>query len=225
MDKAHKALEKLDELIARRSILEHPFYQAWREGELSREQLAVYAQIYYPHVAAFPGYLQAALRSTTDSHVRAELEDNLADELGVPKAHPELWLDFAEGLGVERSEVAKRAIHPAAEKAVNTFMRLASESTPAALAGLYAYESQQPQVARQKADGLKLLYGIDDPKTLAYFEVHAEADLHHRQGERRALARCLANGTSEAEVLAAAQQALEAYWGLLDGVCAEIGIG
>ncbi len=224
MNEAGKALERLDNLIARRSILEHPFYRAWRQGELTRQQLAIYAQVYYPHVAAFPGYVQATLQGASDPLVRAELEENLAEELGVPKAHPELWLDFAEGLGMNRDEVAKTLPHPAAQNAVDTFNRLAQESTPAGLAGLYAYESQQPQVSRQKADGLKLLYGIDDPQTLAYFEVHAEADLRHRQGERKALLHCLANGTTEAEVLQAAQQALAAYWGLLDGVCAETGI-
>jgi pyrroloquinoline-quinone synthase len=224
MNEAGKALERLDNLIASRSILEHPFYRAWREGTLTRQQLAVYAQIYYPHVAAFPGYVQAALQGATDPLVRLELEENLAEELGVPKAHPDLWLDFAEGLGMERNTLGKAPTHRAAQITVETFNRLATESTASGLAGLYAYESQQPQVSRQKADGLRLLYGIDDPQTLAYFEVHAEADLRHRQGERLALERCLSNGASEDEVFQAAAQALEAYWGLLDGVCAETGV-
>lgn len=225
MNEADKALEKLDDLIANRSILEHPFYRAWRQGELTRQQLAIYAQVYYPHVAAFPGYVQATLQGATDPLVRLELEENLAEELGVPKAHPELWLDFAEGLGMDRDAVAKTPPHPAAQNAVDTFNRLAQESTPAGLAGLYAYESQQPQVSRQKADGLRLLYAIEDPQTLAYFEVHAEADLRHRQGERLALSSCLADGATEVEILQAAEQALAAYWGLLDGLCAESGVG
>ncbi len=225
MNEAGKALEKLDDLIASRSILDHPFYRAWREGALTRQQLAIYAQVYYPHVAAFPGYVQATLQGATDPLVRLELEENLAEELGVPKAHPELWLDFAEGLGMDRDAVAKTPPHPAAQNAVDTFNRLAQESTPAGLAGLYAYESQQPQVSRQKADGLRLLYAIEDPQTLAYFEVHAEADLRHRQGERNALIQCLEDRATEAEILVAAGQALDAYWGLLDGVCAESGVG
>ena len=155
--------------------------------------------MYYPHVAAFPGICKRRSTGAADPQVRLELEDNLAEELGLPKAHPELWLDFAEGLGLERDEVTARPAHPAASQAVETFTRLAKESTPAGLAGLYAYESRQPEVARQKADGLRLLYGIADPPTLAYFEVHAEADLRHRQGERNALIQCLADGATEAE--------------------------
>ena len=64
-------LRRLDDLIASRSILEHPFYVAWTAGTLSREQLAAYAESYYPHVAAFPGYLEQAAANATDAVVRA----------------------------------------------------------------------------------------------------------------------------------------------------------
>ena len=224
MNQKDTTLKELDDLIEKRSILQHPFYKAWREGHLTIEDLATYAQIYYPHVAAFPGYLQAALQTAEDSLVRSELESNLREELGEPKPHPELWLDFASGLGLEHEQVSKASPHPAAKQIVAAFEMLSEESSTSALAALYAYEAQQPEVARTKADGLVELYGIDDPQTLAYFEVHAEADLRHREGERRALERCLSDGASMDEVLLAAGQALDAYWGLLDGVCAETGV-
>jgi len=224
MNQKDRTLKELDGLIEKRSILQHPFYQAWREGRLTIEDLATYAQSYYPHVAAFPGYLQAALQKAEDSEVRSELESNLREELGEPKPHPELWLDFASGLGLEREQVSEALPHPAANQIVAAFEKLSEESSTSALAALYAYEAQQPEVARTKADGLVELYGIDDPQTLAYFEVHAEADLRHREGERRALERCLSDGASMDEVLLAAGQALDAYWGLLDGVCAETGV-
>jgi pyrroloquinoline-quinone synthase len=217
-------LNQLDQLIQSRSILDHPFYVAWRNGELSPEQLAMYAQVYYPHVAEFPNYLKITLESVEDDAVRAELEDNLDDELNHPKAHNELWLDFAAGVGAARESLPTEPQHPAALNIVGTFERLSSNGTGGALAALYAYESQQPEVSRQKSDGLQELYGVDDPETLAYFEVHAETDIEHRQGERKALERCLENGTSAEEVLTSAAQALDSYWGLLDGICEETGI-
>jgi pyrroloquinoline-quinone synthase len=217
-------LNKLDQLIQSRSILDHPFYIAWRNGELSPDQLATYARVYYPHVAEFPNYLRIALESVEDETVRAELETNLDDELNHPKAHSELWLDFAAGVGAARERLASEARHPAAENIVSTFERLSSNGTGGALAALYAYESQQPEVARQKSDGLQALYGVQDPETLAYFEVHVETDIEHCQGERKALERCLENGTSAEQVLASAAQALDSYWGLLDGICEETGI-
>jgi len=217
-------LQALDRLIQSRSILNHPFYVAWQRGELTRQQLATYAQIYYPHVAAFPGYLESAIEKAEDARVRAELEQNLFDEQQHPKLHSDLWLDFAAGLGLDRMEVANTAPRPAAEYIVSTFQRLSQAGSAQALAALYAYESQQPEVSRQKADGLRQLYGVDSPETLAYFEVHAETDIEHRAGERQALLRCLESGASPQAVLDSASQALDAYWGLLDGVCQEIGL-
>jgi pyrroloquinoline-quinone synthase len=219
-----ETLNHLDQLIQSRSILKHPFYLAWQQGELTRKQLATYAAVYYPHVAAFPHYLESAIDSSSDPQVRAELERNLADELGNPAPHNELWLDFAAGLGQQREAVASAQKTSAAHSIVTAFEKQMKVSSAAALAALYAYESQQPEVARQKIDGLRRFYGVEDPEMLAYFEVHAETDLEHREGERRALLRCLELGASEDEILGAAGEALESYWGLLDGVCVEAGV-
>ena len=144
--KTQNTLEQLDELIQSRSILMHPFYVAWQRGELTAEQLATYAQVYYPHVEAFTGYLKSAIEAAEDDSVRIELEGNLEDELNNPKAHNELWLDFAVGLGLPRSNLLNSAQHQAAENMVNTFGGLARGESGAALAALYAYESQQPEV-------------------------------------------------------------------------------
>ncbi len=219
-----ETLDHLDKLIQSRSILNHPFYTAWQRGELTHQQLATYAGVYYPHVAAFPDYLRAAIDSNRDPSVRQVLERNLADEIANPKPHPELWLDFAEGLGLDAEQVAKAKQRPAAADIVDTFTRLSQGESAGALAALYAYESQQPEVSRQKIAGLRQHYGVNDPKTLGYFEVHAEADIQHRAGERQAILHCLATGAPPEVILDAAGQALDAYWGLLDGVCEEAGI-
>lgn len=217
-------LRELDETIRARSILQHPFYQAWEKGELTKEQLATYARVYYPHVRAFTGYLEATIEQAADPGIRAELEDNLRDEMGVPAPHDELWLDFAESMGGRRDEVQSAAPHPAAEAIVKTFSDLARESLAGGLAALYAYESQQPEVSCTKMAGLRTHYGADDAEAVAYFEVHEAADVRHRQGERDALAACLAAGTTPEELKRATERALDAYWGLLDGVCQEVGI-
>ena len=219
-----QALERLDRLVASRSILDHPFYQAWQRGDLTRAQLATYARIYYPHVAAFPGHLEEALSRATDPTTRADLSANLADERGEPAAHPELWLDFAEGVGLERDGVAAAEPAPAAQRLIDALRSSARGSTAGALAALYAYESQQPEVSATKQNGLACHYGIADSRSIAYFAVHATLDLDHRQGERDALGRCLDEGADADEILRAAAETLDAYWGLLDGVCHEAGI-
>ena len=217
-------LYRLDELIHSRSILGHPFYVAWQRGDLTREQLAIYASVYYSHVAAFPSYLEAAIERAPDPVIRAELARNLADELLAPKPHRELWLDFAEELGLDRLTVTSQAPHPATTALIGTFQRLTSGETASALAALYAYESQQPEVSRQKMDGLRQHYGVRTRKALAYFDVHATMDTQHRQGERDALARCLEAGACGDDLLRAASDGLRTYWQLLDVICEEAGL-
>ncbi len=85
------------------------------------------------------------------------------------------------------------------------------------MAALYAYESQVPDVARTKREGLQKFYGLDDPRSVAFFTVHETADVLHRKMERQALD---ANTPPErqADVLAAAEDAARALWSFLDGV-------
>ncbi|PYK45365.1 MAG: hypothetical protein DME46_04455 [Verrucomicrobia bacterium] len=219
--RTEETLRALDDLIRERSILQHPFYRAWQRGELTHDQLGTYSRVYYPHVAAFPTYLENAINCAIDSFTRRALENNLLDELTNPAPHPELWLDFATATGQDRDKV-KRA-KPLAKVAdtTSTFDRLTSHDIASGLTALYAYESQQPEVAAEKIRGLRESYGIQSPEALNYFAVHATADLEHRAGERTALARCLNGCTSAETVMNAATAALGAYWNLLDGVCEE----
>jgi len=217
-------LDELDARISARSILPHPFYRAWSAGTLTRDDLATYARVYYPHVAAFPEYLRAAIANAELPAVRAELLDNLHEEEHEPRPHAELWLSFAAAAGADLEAVQSADPTPATRGVVDEFLRLSGGSTVGALAALYAYESQQPEVSEQKAAGLRERYGVGDAEALAYFTVHSEADVRHRDGERRAIALCLEAGASPEKVLAAADGALAAYWGLLDGVMTEMKI-
>jgi len=217
-------LSRLDARIQSRSILRHRFYVAWQNGTLTTEQLSTYATVYWPHVAAFPTYLENAVAQASDPVTRAELEDNLDDERHNPKPHAELWLDFAAGVGADRQTVTDGKVHPAAGRLVDTLTDLTSRDLASGIGALYAYESQQPEVSAQKMDGLRRHYGVTAPEALAYFHLHAEMDLTHRASERAALARSLDLGATPQGVEQAVNQTLDAYWGLLDGVCEEAGI-
>jgi pyrroloquinoline-quinone synthase len=218
-------LDELDARIAKRSILDHPFYRAWSAGELTRQDLAAYARAYYPHVAAFPDYLQAAAERADLPAVRGELLDNLREERTVPCPHAELWLRFAAAVDADPAMVRAAEPSAAVRETLVEFHRLSSGPSAGALAALYAYESQQPEVSRQKSAGLREHYGLGEAGALSYFTVHAEADLRHRAGERRAIELCLEAGAGPEEVLAPAAEALEAYWHLLDAVMAELPAG
>ena len=100
---------------------------------------------------------------------------------------------------------------------VATFREICGDRPVAeAVAALYAYEAQVPEIAATKIDGLRRFYGINRPEALAYFTIHEEADKAHREAWRGWLEEH-AEGSDE-EIVATAQEALNALWGALDAV-------
>ena len=212
-------LGKIDNDIADKHLLKHPFYLAWTRGELSREALADYARQYYHHVAAFPTYLSAVHAHCDDQATRKQLLSNLIDEeAGLPN-HPKLWLKFAEGLGVSDVDVRSTEKQPETKNLIDTFRSVCRDgSTAEGLAALYAYESQIPAICESKIDGLKKHYGFDNPEHYHYFSIHIEADREHAASERKMLSSYIDNHNLES-VKASVNRVLDALWEMLSGVC------
>ncbi len=209
-------LERLDAKIQERSLLKHPFYRAWSDGTLPVESLALYAAQYYRHVAAFPGYL-AALAARADEGLGPIVKENLAEELHPSAPHPLLWRHFAEALGVSGEALESGETLPGIAALVATYEDLAANAPVAeAVAALYAYEAQVPEVSVEKRRGLARHFGIDAPEAVAYFRVHEEADVRHRAAWREWLAE--QKDVNAENVLASAEKALGAMWAALDAV-------
>jgi pyrroloquinoline-quinone synthase len=209
-------LEKIDAAIAEKSLLKHPFYQDWLMGKLSREDLQLYAAQYYRHVEAFPKHLRV-LAARSEGPLREIILENLAEEENPSRPHPKLWRDFAAILGVNEEDITACPALPGTQTVVETFREIVGDRPIAeAVAALYAYESQVPEIAANKIDGLQKFYGVNSPKALAYFTVHEEADKAHRAAWRNWLEEH-AHGDEE-EILATTHQALDALWGALDAV-------
>ncbi len=207
--------------VMQHSMLKHPFYVAWSEGKLSREVLQEYAKQYYAHVRAFPTYVSAVHSHCDDLETRQMLLENLIEEEQGSENHPELWLRFAESLGVARDDVRNAELLPATKDSVARLKQLTqSEDYREGLAALYAYESQIPEVAQTKRAGLKEFYGIDDERGVSFFRVHESIDLLHKEIERRILERECSTPENKERVISAASTGAKALWSFLDGVTA-----
>ena len=214
--------ERLDARVAPYNLLSHPFYQAWSKGELTREDLREYAAEYYHHVSAFPTYLSALHAQLPDGELRRNVLRNLLDEEGIDapdgRAHSDLWMDFARGMGADAGEVAGRDLLPETKALIASFRAAAQAEPVAALAAMYAYESRVPEIARTKAEGLKQHYGAE-VATARYFTLHQTADVHHAQVWRGLMETELAARPEAAEgALTAAETAAQALWTALDGI-------
>jgi pyrroloquinoline-quinone synthase len=218
-DSMNQYLERIDNNIAEKHLLKHPFYLAWTRGELSKEALTDYARQYYHYVAAFPTYLSAVHAKCNDQAMRKQLLNNLIDEEAGSPNHPELWLRFAEGLGISQPHAQNAEKWPETKNLVDTFRAACSDrSTVDGLAALYAYESQIPEICESKIEGLKKHYGISNPEHYQYFSVHVEADREHSAAERNMLETQLDQHNFES-VKASVNRVLDALWEMLSGVC------
>jgi pyrroloquinoline-quinone synthase len=210
---------EIDNDIASKHLLKHPFYLAWTRGELSKQALADYARQYYHHVAAFPTYLSSVHANCDDQDTRKQLLNNLIDEeVGSPN-HPELWLRFAQGLGLSEPDVQCSEKWTETKNLIDTFRGVCRDrSTVEGLAVLYAYESQIPAICESKIDGLKKHYGFRNPEHYEYFSVHVEADREHSAAERKMLQTHVHHHNFES-VKASVSCVLDALWEMLSGVC------
>lgn len=208
-------INQLNEIIAERSLLTHPFYQAWSKGELNQAILKRYAVQYYAQVESFPRFISRVHTNCPEIAARKVLVDNLADEEMRGTDHPSLWVQFAEGLGATREEMKKAVLLPETQKMVDTFYALAERDWRDGLCALYAYEQQVPAVSISKTDGLQKFYGIDDERTLEFFAAHQVYDVEHAQQ----VATLIEQYVDVESAKRATCEAADALLGFLDGMC------
>jgi pyrroloquinoline-quinone synthase len=212
-------VQTLDARIASKHLLDHPFYQRWTSGTLTREELRDYAAQYFHYAMAFPTFISAMHAQTDDIAIRQLLLENLIEEERGSENHPELWLRFCESLGLDRADVKAGAPNDATRTLIATMKSLAREGAlHEGLAALYAYESQIPSVAKAKIEGLAKNYAISADRDVAFFSVHMEADVAHSQTSRDILRDLCNTDAKSAEAERAASRTLDALYGFLDSV-------
>lgn len=143
-------------------LLDHPFYQQWERGEITRGQLADYAAAYQAFMDRVPTYWTRVLEGlgADDDRGRAIVEDE--------RRHAELWAEWSQGLELPDEPAPLSGLFEALEG-----------MTAAELAGaIHAYEVQQPAVAETKRAGLLEHYGVAT-EALEFFDEHVEGEAEH----------------------------------------------
>jgi len=179
---ATETSRRCDEIIAKHSLLQHPFYQAWNDGTLPVAALTDYAREY----GAFIDTISHGW-SVVGEPTIAKIEED----------HAELWdSSFAAGLGTSVTSPQIPQVADLVEMSREMFSERAT-----ALGALYAFEAQQPETARTKLKGLKAHYPQLPESCGQYFDIHeqdydepallaAEIDSLSDADRNRALAAC-----------------------------------
>lgn len=197
---------ELTAVVARRRLLDHPFYRRWERGELEASELAAYAAQYRHLEAALPELLGGVAGGMEPGPGRDAVLRTLADEVG-PPTHLELFEGFASAVEAPPDPPA-----PATAALLELQRRRVAEGPVTGLATLLAYELQVPEVAASKAEGLRVHHGIDAGGT-RFWDLHAGLDVEHAAWSVDALAGLV---DQPGPALDAAREAADGWWAFLD---------
>jgi pyrroloquinoline-quinone synthase len=196
----------LDAALTDHHLLDHPFYRRWELGEVSRDELARYAEQYRFFEAMFPEFLESLASQLPEGPARQAVLDNLNDEVSAP-SHLSLFEQFAGFFSATDAPIS-----PAMSTLVESYATLLELGPRESLAGLWAYEAQGAQIAQTKADGLVTHYGAT-PTATEFWTVHGLVEGDHARWTLEALSLL---DTDPVEAQSAARMIGDAWWSFLD---------
>ncbi|TSC58277.1 MAG: coenzyme PQQ synthesis protein c [Candidatus Peregrinibacteria bacterium Greene0416_19] len=205
------ALSSLDSIISTKSLLKHPFYQKWSKGELTLDDLRVYAKEYFHLVERIPGIVDRVRDRVTDPSFKAGIEHNAEEE----REHVELWKRFAGSLGIPAGELMSYEPSHTVKDAVASMEALAERGLEEGITAMYALELELPKIAVTKKQGLCDFYGLTSEDAHIYFDEHLKEEEHLKVWRSQPVSD---RAAATAEACVAAQNRV------LDGVCERCGI-
>jgi len=200
-------IQEIDRIIEERSLLKHPFYQAWSDGKLTRESLAGYSKEYYQLVKAVPIFM-TQLMDYVPSSMYNELDFHQQEEF----SHISMWERFASGLGVSRNDLLNHDGLYKTNHAISGMHTLMSSFVSGSTA-MYALEKEIPKISQTKLEGLAEFYGLTSEDVTKYFKEHMEADIRHTASWKKII-----DGFSgyDQEIISAAESSVTCQNLLLD---------
>lgn len=208
----NELIVRIDNEVENRSLLKHPFYKMWSNGELNLNQLRGYSLEYFQLVKLVPEMVNNIQLKLQNQKLKSVVEESHKEEL----SHIEPWIRFATSLGVQKQELLNYVCDENTRTAVSSLLELTNDSIDPSVCAMYAYEMDLPNISRSKIEGLHKFYNISDAASTNYFEIHEEADIRHAEIWRNMI-RGIPDRKHDSS-FRAAQKSLDAQNLLLDAV-------
>ncbi len=199
------------EVRAGRSFGGHPLWFKIQEGRLARPQVQGFAKQFFLHSRC------------TDMGERVKLAESVYEEetgrLSGSKAHPELFLDFATGLGLPRHEVLTATAMPSTAALIHWF-EYSTKILPF-LEGVAAInlaaEGQVVGAFGPFARGLQKHYGLDEAQ-VAFWDVHELADAEHSDVGDHIVIKGATTPESQDQIRRVVRTSLGMWWQFFQGM-------
>lgn len=205
------SLTNLDEFIASQGLLTHYFYeQKWNNGELTKDELVLYAKEYFHLAKAVPGIVSRVKDRAVErgmTHLYEHIDQNIEEET----EHIDLWKRFAKSLDISEEDLEAYEPHQLTKEAVSELEELAEGSFEDGVTAMYAMELTLPEIAQSKKDGLCKHYDLTSEDAHIYFDEHLNEEAHFSVWRKVEV--------DPVRSMQVAKASLKAQHKVLDGVC------
>ncbi len=204
----------IEQAVQANTLLNHPFYLRWSKGELTMNELKVYAKEYFALAAAIPGIVQMILDHLPagQAHMKSFIEGNMAEE----QEHAELWRRFTYSLGVTKEELDSYEPSVTTKGAIQSLLDAAAKSFEDGVITMYAFECELAKIAQTKKEGLIAFYNLTSHDAHVYFDEHIKEEEHLKVWRQIPV--------SSDNISAKASVSIDAQHKVLDAVCDACGI-
>lgn len=210
---------RLEDKIQKKHLLSHSFFSRWSSGRLSPSEIKGYAKECYVLEKEFPRFLSALHSKCDHPQMRKALLENLVNQEHGSESQLDLWIRFSEGLGVDRQELVEHFYSDETQHLLRVFKDCVSSDNPIdGLAALYAYERQQPDVARTKLHGLENFYEFRDEEAFERLKNNQVKDVYQAETEAVLLADLCKTQEDEDRAVEVVEKTLNSLYDFLDGV-------
>ncbi|MGH7854737.1 MAG: TenA family transcriptional regulator [Candidatus Binatia bacterium] len=174
-----------DRLIAARDrnhSKDHPFFDLWAAGKLTKEQTAFYCTQHFHYVGDYLNWLAYEASQIPQRDVKAYLFENLGDEENPDDRHLDMLKDYVAASGVDRDSVESSIVLPGTDQLQNWGWRMVYHRPwQAAVAGMFiGLESQFLDICKKIVPALHKYYGYKPrAREIRFFEEHVYADEIH----------------------------------------------
>jgi pyrroloquinoline-quinone synthase len=217
-----------ERIAARRSFGGHPLWQRISRGGVDRAGLQRFAVQFFLQVREFPRAVSALHTACPYAKERRMLAESLYEEetglvsgCGLP--HPELFIRFGEGVGLERDAMLEGEPLPGTAALIRWFLDATRERSflEGAAAINLAAEGQVPGAFGPFARALEKHYGLSR-EAVSFWDVHEIADQEHSDVGDHIVVHFANTPELQRKVRDAVETSLDRWYAFFDGIEAQL---
>lgn len=213
-----------DQLVTirdKRHSKDHPFFELWARGELTKKQTAIYCIQHYHYVGDYLNWMAYEASQIPHIDVKTYLFENLGDEENPEDRHLDMLTDYVVACGLKREGVEQAAVLAGTEALQNWGWRMVYQQPwQAALAGMFiGLESQFLDICKKVVPALHRHYGYQPgAREIRFFEEHIGADeIHGAKGFAMVEKYCTTTDLQQ-QALKAVEEAAIRRWRFMNGI-------